>query len=447
MGQPGAKGQRGFPGSPGPAGAPGTTLTGPKGSAGQSGPPGPPGSPGEGLQGQKGEPGPQGVPGPRGPPGRGPLGDQGKRGHRGPKGFKGMVGDPGDPGAEGPVPQPQCRSSPLDLVMVIQSSTLGGPVLELLLSLLEGSSVGRDTTHVGVVLPGNAPQTLPLSWELNQLRSFILSQPLVSKFVSTDGALLWARWLLEEGRPGAHKMVVVLSDGPGAEQRWVEAYSRSVDDFVVATMKTSGGGAEGMQIMSCKPKKSHVVSQERVRHLPELENKVLRLICEEKKRSSITFSTRPGLQLGPDGLPEPSTYTEVEPIRTQLADMPISSGDSHRAEAGVDSPHSQNMSLLGAAPGPLDVELLKALSPSLMPPLFWSAATTETETEADHRALSPVAAGCSEPLDPGQCRDYTVLWYFDPIANTCAQFWFGGCHGNGNRFETEASCMQTCARV
>uniref|UniRef100_A0A672KM19 BPTI/Kunitz inhibitor domain-containing protein n=1 Tax=Sinocyclocheilus grahami TaxID=75366 RepID=A0A672KM19_SINGR len=40
--------------------------------------------------------------------------------------------------------------------------------------------------------------------------------------------------------------------------------------------------------------------------------------------------------------------------------------------------------------------------------------------------------GCLQPLDPGPCREYVVKWYFDPKANSCAQFWFGGCQGNKN---------------
>ena len=55
-----------------------------------------------------------------------------------------------------------------------------------------------------------------------------------------------------------------------------------------------------------------------------------------------------------------------------------------------------------------------------------------------------ISPSCSLPLSQGTCRDYTILWYYDKQANSCAQFWYGGCGGNENRHETEEECKKTC---
>uniref|UniRef100_A0A671R8M9 BPTI/Kunitz inhibitor domain-containing protein n=1 Tax=Sinocyclocheilus anshuiensis TaxID=1608454 RepID=A0A671R8M9_9TELE len=50
-------------------------------------------------------------------------------------------------------------------------------------------------------------------------------------------------------------------------------------------------------------------------------------------------------------------------------------------------------------------------------------------------------------LDPGPCREYVVKWYFDPKANSCAQFWFGGCQGNKNQFDSQEGCRKSCVKM
>ncbi|XP_031341557.1 papilin isoform X1 [Photinus pyralis] len=58
-----------------------------------------------------------------------------------------------------------------------------------------------------------------------------------------------------------------------------------------------------------------------------------------------------------------------------------------------------------------------------------------------------VKGTCQLPAEIGDCSDYVQRWYYDTTYKQCRLFYYGGCAGNGNNFETEQDCEQRCKTI
>ncbi|CAG5121255.1 unnamed protein product, partial [Candidula unifasciata] len=47
----------------------------------------------------------------------------------------------------------------------------------------------------------------------------------------------------------------------------------------------------------------------------------------------------------------------------------------------------------------------------------------------------------------GNCRGYNIKWYYSADRKQCARFVYTGCGGNGNQFDSEQECTDTCLKV
>jgi len=55
---------------------------------------------------------------------------------------------------------------------------------------------------------------------------------------------------------------------------------------------------------------------------------------------------------------------------------------------------------------------------------------------------------CSQPAkEAGPCSDYEVRYSYVSSLGLCQAFYYGGCEGNDNRFESADECEAECTRA
>ncbi|KAJ7395441.1 hypothetical protein BTVI_154907 [Pitangus sulphuratus] len=498
-GYPGPPGLPGLPGIPGEQGPDGVGLPGPKGDPGIRGPVGLPGPPGEGLPGPKGTIGRPGPPGSLGPPGEGIQGTKGDRGATGDKGKKGDKGDVGDPGLSGEPREDiiklikeicgcgiKCKEIPMELVFVIDSSESVGPenfeiIKDFVTALVDRVTVGRNATRIGLVLYSLEVQ---LEFGLNKyttrqdVKQAIRKMQYMGEGTYTGTAI---RKATQEGflgaRAGVRKVALVLTDGQADKREAVkldmvvrEAHAANIEMYAIGIVNTSDPTqaefVRELNLIASDPDTEHMFLIDDFNTLPALESKLVNQFCEDEHGTLIYNRNGNGASISGSYFHSVSPSSLYYTLQNHNVNRQPLSAQTPGVST-VESPLS-----LGDLPHPL--------APTKVPPVVVYEAYEQEEEEkqspfltADTRAVVPLlpskqspsnkvmtsplsAAGltprpdsilglrCKLRLDQGPCRVYMIKWYYDKHANACAQFWYGGCDGNANRFESEEECREAC---
>lgn len=51
---------------------------------------------------------------------------------------------------------------------------------------------------------------------------------------------------------------------------------------------------------------------------------------------------------------------------------------------------------------------------------------------------------CNLPKESGDCGEKQARWHFAQSDNKCMPFYYSGCGGNDNNYDSENSCAEKC---
>ncbi|KAG8005001.1 Collagen alpha-1(XXVIII) chain [Nibea albiflora] len=433
-----------------------------------------------GAAGKKGEQGARGGPGDQGP--EGPSGSKGQQGCKEPQGFqvKAFQG----PRVTGGMKVPRAavdfkesgkkgkRESPLELVFVIDSSESVGPdnfelVKDFVTAIIDRVSVSQDASRIGVVVYSHVVKvvvSLELQLSQDEIKDAVRKMPYMGEGTFTGSAIHRANLLFQASRPGVRKVAVVLTDG-NADERDImnfeetaaEAHNEGIEVFTIGVMDKDDFQYEWfeaeMNVIASDPYEEHVYLIDDFRKLPTLESKLLNRICDQEDAMEF-LPIFPSGEIQPEVLstefPEEENIQLELPTETVTALTPEPQGSRRVDKNLVDNEFPVRPNVVFASPGSRgqqSTEVASVVGPQTPADWLYEAVSTQAPVSPPPPPLtdSPVPDdGCSQPLDPGPCREYVVKWYYDREANACAQFWFGGCQGNANNYETEAKCRSSC---
>uniref|UniRef100_A0A8C4W391 Collagen type VI alpha 3 chain n=1 Tax=Gopherus evgoodei TaxID=1825980 RepID=A0A8C4W391_9SAUR len=148
--------------------------------------------------------------------------------------------------------------------------------------------------------------------------------------------------------------------------------------------------------------------------------------------------------------PEPQTLDFFDVTITSAQDhslvLKLNLTSTERVIGGLRSGQKYQVAITGYHKSQVRVTYMGTFSTKSMPvPKAPSVATANlmVNTEPEIDLTDP----CLLQKEEGTCRNFTLKWYYDSETKSCARFWYGGCGGNENNFNTQKECENVCIPV
>ncbi|XP_016289183.2 collagen alpha-1(XXVIII) chain-like [Monodelphis domestica] len=349
-----------------------------------------------------------------------------------------------------------CKEIPMELVFVINSPESMGPenlavIKDFVISLVDRVTVGRNATRVGLVLYGSEVQ---LKFGLDR---FIAKQDVkhsirkiayMGKGSYTGTAIHKAsREAFWGARTGVRKVAVVITDGQTEKSEAIklegavrEAHASNIEIYAIGIVNTSDPKqyefVRELNLIASDPDREHMYLSDSFNTLPDLEFKLANQFCANEHSAFISGEAR-NERITRKPFQSASSKSADDLLHSNRINGQMISSDKQKTDIrgnyfGLEE-HSQPTTVNKESLALLYKDYDKKHEKIKQLPL--SSVNLQENTRNPQ---------CQLKLDPGSCRVYVIKWYYDKQANACAQFWYGGCDGNANRFNSEDECIKAC---
>ncbi|KAG9349509.1 hypothetical protein JZ751_027954 [Albula glossodonta] len=372
----------------------------------------------------------------------------------------------------------RCKERPMELVFVIDSSESVGPenfeiIKDFVTALVDRVTVGRNATRIGLVL-----YSLEVHLQFNlarymtkeDVKQAIRKMPYMGEGTYTGTAIRKAtQEAFYSARNGVRKVAIVITDGQTDKREPVkldlavrEAHAANIEMYALGIVNTTditqAEFLRELNLIASDPDSEHMYLIDDFNTLPALESKLVSQFCEDQNGElvynrilngyEINNNVNNGFWNNVNGNNGPringygktnygNTFKEEDPNRRRV--------DTHSVQ-GKEEDNRQAPDREASKPVVPSQPIIPVVETSF--PNKSSSSTSDPVQPAPRPPLPKESAlldpRCALILDQGSCRDYNIRWYYDKQANACAQFWYGGCEGNSNRFDTEDQCQKIC---